>query len=220
MRTFICLVVVMVACNQVQDQVAELAAASTGEEQTCNFLFDCPDVGCPFAPGPAPNPTDGAGLWCLVIRAGNPCFCVPQGPGVDTWCIPTQQQIGGANGYPCTADSQCGSGFCRDSKCCNSDCGGGGPSGNLGDCQACSIAHYGQADGQCTTITDTDYTCRLYSSQGGAGALGCDLSEKCTGTSTTCPADVGRRQGQVCNTTTGAVCPANSAAGAPHVCPI
>ena len=121
--------------------------------------------------------------------------------------------LGSAPGQACTADAQCEGGFCRDYKCCNSDCGGGGANGDTGDCQACSIAHHGQADGTCTTIVNTAYVCRLYASSF------CDLSERCDGVSTACPPDVGQRQGLVCNGATGAVCPANGQAGAPHVCP-
>jgi hypothetical protein len=122
--------------------------------------------------------------------------------------------VGSTGGKACTADSQCETGFCRDYKCCNSDCGGGGANGNTGDCQACSTAHYGQADGTCTTILDTSYVCRLYASSF------CDVSERCDGTSTVCPPDLGQRGGKVCNASIGAVCPPNDVTGAPHVCPM
>ena len=115
--------------------------------------------------------------------------------------------------YRCTTDAQCETGFCRDYKCCNSDCGGGGANGNTGDCQACSTAHYGQADGTCTTVLDTSYVCRLYVDRY------CDLSDRCDGTSTACPPDLGQHAGLVCNTTTGAVCPP-ATAGNSHSCPI
>jgi len=121
--------------------------------------------------------------------------------------------LSSSGGQPCTQDSQCETGFCRDNKCCDSDCGGGGAYGNMGDCQACSVAHYGQADGTCTLVVNTQYTCRIYAS------TYCDLSERCDGISTACPPDVGQHQGLVCNTTTGAVCPANDTSGAPHACP-
>ncbi|HWO22405.1 MAG TPA: hypothetical protein VNO30_26785, partial [Kofleriaceae bacterium] len=121
--------------------------------------------------------------------------------------------VGATNGKACTADTQCESGFCRDNKCCNSSCGGGGANGNTGDCQACSVAHYGQSDGTCTTILNTSYICRLYADSF------CDLSERCDGTSTACPPDLGQRAGLVCRASTGAVCPPSGAAGAPHVCP-
>jgi hypothetical protein len=120
--------------------------------------------------------------------------------------------VGSSAGKACTANSQCETGFCRDNKCCNSDCGGGGVNGNTGDCQACSVAHYGQVDGVCATILNTTYVCRLYADPF------CDLSERCDGTSTVCPPDVGQRAGQVCRAATGAVCPP-ATAGTPHVCP-
>jgi hypothetical protein len=121
--------------------------------------------------------------------------------------------LGSAGGQACTSDAQCESGFCRDYKCCDSDCGGGGAHGDTGDCQACSVAHHGQADGTCTTIINTQYVCRLYADSF------CDRSERCDGTSTECPPDLGQRQGLVCNAMTGSVCPTNDATGAPHVCP-
>lgn len=206
----ILILVALVACTGDPSLAADEQAATV----TCAALPSCPDADCAFAPGAAPDPTDGAGLWCKAIAVDNPCFCVPQGAGVDTWCTLTAAQIGGVNGTACSADTQCASGFCRDNVCCNSDCGGGGVNGNTGDCQACSVAHYGQANGTCSTITNTSYVCRLY------GDPTCDLSERCDGSSTSCPADLGRNAGQICNTTTGATCPANNADGAPHVCPL
>lgn len=119
--------------------------------------------------------------------------------------------VGTVTGQACTQDSQCESGFCRDFKCCDSDCGGGGSNGNVGDCQACSLAHHGQADGTCTTIVNTTYTCRTYVNPR------CDLSERCNGVDITCPPDLGQRQGLVCNEQ-GAICPANDVTGSPHVC--
>jgi hypothetical protein len=121
--------------------------------------------------------------------------------------------VASTGGKACTADSQCESGFCRDYKCCDSDCGGGGANGDTGDCQACSVAHYGQTDGACTLIVNTSYVCRLYADSF------CDRSERCDGLSTECPPDLGQREGRVCNGATGAMCPPNDETGAPHVCP-
>jgi hypothetical protein len=121
--------------------------------------------------------------------------------------------LGSGSGQACTADAQCTTGFCRDYKCCNTDCGGGGANGNVNDCQACSLAHHGQADGTCTTIAANQfYICRLYADPF------CDKSEVCDGVATTCPADSGQHQGLVCNAGTGAVCPPNAPPG-PHRCP-
>jgi len=110
-------------------------------------------------------------------------------------------------GQTCSNNGQCATGFCVDSHCCESACGGN----NKTDCQACAFASTRQPDGTCAFIPATS-TCRRT-----VNAI-CDLSEFCTGTSADCPPDVGRNQGQVCNTTTLSVCPSNAPPG-PHNCP-
>jgi hypothetical protein len=82
-----------------------------------------------------------------------------------------------AAGGPCTGASDCPSGFCVDGVCCASACGGG----NANDCQACSVAAGGSANGTCTPIALVR-VCRP-----SAGV--CDAVETCDGTSLTCPAD-------------------------------
>ena len=60
----------------------------------------------------------------------------------------------GGNGGPCTAASDCASGFCVDRVCCETACGG--------LCMACSNAKTGAADGLCRGIaaaTDPDDEC-------------------------------------------------------------
>jgi hypothetical protein len=113
----------------------------------------------------------------------------------------------GGTGQACSNNTQCSTGFCVDSRCCDTACGGN----NKTDCQSCSIRATGVADGTCAFVVPTTI-CRNYASPI------CDLRENCTGTSAECPADVGRREGQVCNSTTGDVCPSNAAPG-PHGCP-
>ena len=54
------------------------------------------------------------------------------------------------DGDPCTLESECASGYCVDTVCCNSDCGAGDPD----DCQACSIASGAAEDGTCGAVTD------------------------------------------------------------------
>jgi hypothetical protein len=121
--------------------------------------------------------------------------------------------LGTSGGQPCTQNSQCETGFCSDAKCCDTACGGV-PTGDLTDCQACSVAHRGAVDGTCTVITAAAaWPCRPYKS------AFCDLTELCDGTGIACPPDLGRNAGRVCNSTTGTVCPANDVTGAPHVCP-
>ncbi len=114
---------------------------------------------------------------------------------------------GSGNGQVCSSAAQCASGFCVDGYCCDTACGGGINS----DCQACSFTKTLQPNGTCSFIPATTI-CRNYVN------TYCDLREYCTGTGPNCPADVGRNQGLVCNSTTGAVCPANAAPG-PHGCP-
>jgi hypothetical protein len=115
--------------------------------------------------------------------------------------------VSAGTGQACSNDGQCSTGFCVDSRCCDSACGGN----NRTDCQACRASLTGGADGTCTLIPATSI-CRNYAD------TFCDLRELCTGTSSECPADIGRNEGQVCDSTTGAVCPANGAPG-PHGCP-
>jgi hypothetical protein len=110
-------------------------------------------------------------------------------------------------GQACSNDGQCSTGFCVDSRCCDVACGGN----NATDCQACARSKTGGVDGTCAFIPATTF-CRNYAN------TTCDLREYCTGTSPDCPPDVGRNQGQVCNSTTGARCPSNAPPG-PHGCP-
>lgn len=117
-----------------------------------------------------------------------------------------------ATGASCSSNAQCSSGFCVDSKCCNTACGGT----TLTDCQACSVARGATADGVCSVVGGPNLViCRNYAEV----PVKCDAREYCDGVNPTCPPDLGINQGRVCNTTTGTVCPANSAAGAPHKCP-
>jgi hypothetical protein len=110
-------------------------------------------------------------------------------------------------GATCSNDGQCSTGFCVDGHCCDTACGGNDKT----DCQACAFSATLVTDGTCAFIPNTT-VCRNY-----ANPI-CDLREYCTGVSTDCPEDVGRNEGQVCNSTTGTVCPSNAAPG-PHGCP-
>lgn len=117
-----------------------------------------------------------------------------------------------STGAACSNNAQCASGFCVDSRCCDTACGGG----VLSDCQACSVARGAATDGVCGVIFGPNQViCRNYARVPGI----CDLREYCDGVNAACPPDVGTNQGVVCNSMTGAVCPSNSVAGAPHICP-
>ncbi len=85
------------------------------------------------------------------------------------------------NGSPCTAATQCLTGFCVDGVCCDSACGGGDDT----DCQACSAAAgaliSSASDGTCRP-SRPGRLCRA--SRGGA-----DAPEGCDGQSLSCPED-------------------------------
>ncbi len=117
------------------------------------------------------------------------------------------------NGAPCTAASQCPSGFCVDGVCCEAAC--------TGSCSACSNAKTGQADGLCRPIPagmDPDdecaaqdpSTCGLDGVCNGAGACrkwGANTTcaaESCTG-STDTPARTCNGSG-TCQAATNASC--------------
>ncbi len=100
--------------------------------------------------------------------------------------------VGGALGAPCAEDAACASGHCADGVCCDSACGGGDPS----DCQACSVSGGAPTDGVCSPLRAAT-SCR-------AATGVCDLAETCDGTSTTCPLDVARPDGESCED--GATC--------------
>ena len=111
-------------------------------------------------------------------------------------------------GTPCSSGDACVAGSsCIDGVCCGDACGGGDPT----DCQACSIAAGGAADGTCSprgatmpcgddgnvcTVDHCDGTSLACQHQPGnedvpcydapANAL-CEADQVCTGTSPTCP---------------------------------
>jgi hypothetical protein len=117
-----------------------------------------------------------------------------------------------STGAACSNNTQCASGFCVDSRCCDTACGGG----TLADCQACSAARGAATDGVCGVIAGPNQViCRNYAQNPGI----CDLREYCDGVNAACPPDLGINQGRVCNSTLGTVCPSNTVAGAPHICP-
>jgi hypothetical protein len=83
------------------------------------------------------------------------------------------------NGAVCTQDAGCQSDFCVDGVCCESVCGGGVGT----DCQACSVAAGGTADGVCGAVrAEAAVVCR-------PSAVACDVAEVCDGASTVCPGD-------------------------------
>lgn len=101
--------------------------------------------------------------------------------------------LGANDGAVCTADIDCGSGYCVDGVCCESSCGGG-----AADCQACSRALHGMADGRCRpAISGT--VCRVSAGR-------CDVAETCTGVGTACPIDAVYDVSEICRPSTQPVC--------------
>lgn len=85
------------------------------------------------------------------------------------------------NGTGCSGNLECGSGYCVDGVCCNAPCGGN----TANDCQACSGALTGGADGTCAALSvfiATTVVCR-------GSVTTCDAAEVCQPASTTCPPD-------------------------------
>ncbi|MCS6798265.1 MAG: hypothetical protein NZ898_07020 [Myxococcota bacterium] len=81
------------------------------------------------------------------------------------------------DGEPCTARTDCASGFCVDGVCCNEACGGGASD----DCQACSVAAGARTDGVCAP-RPASHVCR-------PARASCDVAESCDGTNADCPPD-------------------------------
>jgi RHS repeat-associated protein len=100
----------------------------------------------------------------------------------------------------CTSNSQCATGFCVNGVCCDTACNGG--------CGVCNLA--GKV-GTCSPASSTT-VCR---GQNGA----CDVAEKCSGTSLTCPSDAVSPLGTVCRGQNGACDVPETCDGTTKACP-
>lgn len=113
------------------------------------------------------------------LAAGSPgvvSVSVEDDESLDNSRIRIREVVDGAPpGGPCTEASDCGSGFCVGSICCDRACDGG--------CEACRATDGASTDGYCETLP-AGTECRASS-----GAA-CDLAELCDGTSPMCPPDV------------------------------
>lgn len=142
------------------------------------------------------------------------------------------------NGQTCVSAVECTSGFCADGVCCATACGGG-----VADCQVCSIAAGGTANGTCgmakmgstcrsaKSVCDVAETCDGMSGSCPADAFkpattecrtasgACDVAEYCTGSSTTCPSDNLKPMGAECRASVGACDIAEKCSGSSILCP-
>lgn len=139
-------------------------------------------------------------------------------------------QIKKAQGLACSANTDCGTGFCVDGVCCESAC--------TDACTACSEGRTGEQDGLCKPITadtDPDQECEATACVTGAcdgqgacklatnetvcraSAGSCDVEETCL--DGICPADSKVQEGQVCRESAG-VCDVEEACdGVDAECP-
>ncbi len=101
-------------------------------------------------------------------------------------------------GTACTMASDCGSGFCVDGVCCDTDCGGGA----TGDCRACTMAAGGTlASGICS---DRAVAATCSDGNGCTAADTCQAGGVCQpGTAVTCTAMSQCHDLGVCNPATG-----------------
>jgi len=111
------------------------------------------------------------------------------------------------NGELCASATQCASGFCVDSVCCDSECG----AGSLDDCQACSNALTGEANGTCSFVI-SGTVCS-------ASAGSCDVAESCSGSSADCPADVLAPPSTECRAANGTCDVSENCTGSSASCP-
>jgi hypothetical protein len=114
------------------------------------------------------------------------------------------------DGEACTSGAQCGSGLCVDGVCCNNACGGG-----AADCQACSIAAGGSADGTCGPLRSAVASATVCRAAAGV----CDAADTCSPTSTACPVDQKQIGGTPCRPSAG-VCDVQEVCnGTSNTCP-
>ncbi len=135
-------------------------------------------------------------------------------------------------GVTCTANTDCGTGFCVSGVCCDTACNGGCGVCNLpGKIGTCSPATSGTtcraAAGTCDvaeTCNGTALTCPTDAFAAAtttcrAAAGTCDVAEKCTGTSAACPADGFVAAATVCRASAGTCDVAETCTGTSAACP-
>jgi hypothetical protein len=183
--------------------VAKVSGAScgTGTECATGFCADgvCCDSPCsgscdrcngiatlglckPAASGDPGSPSCGT-YTCNGALADCPIPCGVGCP-VGTYCSGAYCAAQKVTGLPCTTTVECLGGLCVDGVCCDTACGG--------ECDACSVAAGAPGNGTCTLLGAAKI-CRA------ATGL-CDLEERCSSTSASCPTDGFAQAGGSCGT--------------------
>ncbi len=120
----------------------------------CAEDLECTSAGCVDALC-CDSPCSGACQACSQTKTGKldgTCASIVAATDPDNECAGALSCNGrgacqSAHGAACTAPTDCGSGFCVDGLCCNSDC--------TGTCMACSAKKKGGGqDGVCDAISD------------------------------------------------------------------
>jgi hypothetical protein len=161
-------------------------AACTGSCDVCSAALGATANGsCTVAArGTAGNPScigflcDGTSPGCPTVCATD-MDCVGGYTCVSNTCVPKQ-----ALGTPCSAGTQCQSGFCTDGVCCSAACGGA--------CDVCSVALGASVNGTCTPLAAGSAgtpSCAPFVCNGSSGACpaacvtdaGCDAAHYCSG---------------------------------------
>jgi len=109
-------------------------------------------------------------------------------------------------GSPCGTDGACGSGFCARGACCTSRC--------AGDCEACTTAATGLANGTCGTLTTAPAAATICR----PGTDLCDAPEACAAGAAACPADALSVAGSSCRGASGACDLADTCDGTSAAC--
>lgn len=141
-------------------------------------------------------------VWARVHDAAN-WRTGPRG----SFPLPARAEIRGGRGDACSADADCGTGFCVDSVCCNTAC-------NRGASLRCEWCDFGvtSADSGTCGVAPRSIVCRTARS-------GCDASETCDGVTTTCPPDGLQPAGYVCRRARGTCDVAEVCDGVATECP-
>ncbi|MEW5737725.1 MAG: hypothetical protein AB1938_02305 [Myxococcota bacterium] len=159
-------------------------SACSGSCDRCNLPNQ--EGSCRPAPANDPgSPACGGTVVCNGNLADCPILCSSGCPS-NTYCSGMYCAAKKPNGTACGAATECTSGQCVDGVCCDTACAGA--------CDACSVAAGANTNGTCALL-GTSRVCR-------AAANGCDVEERCTGTSPDCPVNGFAASGTSCGQTT------------------